>query len=331
MRRGGMCLFGVALVIGTVSARPLLAAPASLIEHGLEPLPVAVFGADDREDLSGATDPAILQSARSVAGMFTGLTPGPNNTFSIPTDVYSTRTWPHPVAGQPRQPMCSGERFLNQTTHYGMCTAFVVAPRVLLTAGHCLTNANLRTTFFAFGYRQDVLNPTSLPANDVYTIDRVVLGRAPNQTNTGAPIPQPAYDWAAVVLDRPVDGRAALPLADLNEVSAVGQNLYSIGHPHGLPLKVVTGGTNEAAQRTHFRTRLDLFEGNSGGPVFDAATHSVVGLVSVGIPDLEFDTASSCFRATCQVGCGLSAASGGNAIMKIQALPTPSILGIAGP
>lgn len=58
-----------------------------------------------------------------------------------------------------------------------------------------------------------------------------------------------------------------------------GQNLYVLGHPCGLPLKYAPGSAVENIEKAYFISRMDIYSGNSGSPVFCADTHEMVGMV----------------------------------------------------
>ncbi len=59
-----------------------------------------------------------------------------------------------------------------------------------------------------------------------------------------------------------------------------------LGHPNGLPLKVAdSASVLRNDEPRSFDTDLDAFQGNSGSPVFDAASRKVIGIVSHGHAD----------------------------------------------
>src|SRR5262249_3665943 len=59
-----------------------------------------------------------------------------------------------------------------------------------------------------------------------------------------------------------------------------GTRLYVIGHPSGLPAKFADGAeVRTASDPAFFTANLDTYGGNSGSPVFNAATHEVEGVL----------------------------------------------------
>ncbi|WNG45298.1 trypsin-like peptidase domain-containing protein [Archangium minus] len=154
-------------------------------------------------------------------------------------------------------------------------TAFVVDSRTVATAAHVIdgvleevnggTLADLR---IAFGYRFKPSGTIGLPdpKADIYRVKRVYR-------NT-------AEDWALLEVDGSL-GRTSLPLATGLELGGlrVGNPLYMIGHPLGMPLKYTTGGQVFALPGgTRFHTQLDGLAGNSGSPVFSGRLDKVVGM-----------------------------------------------------
>lgn len=75
-------------------------------------------------------------------------------------------------------------------------------------------------------------------------------------------------DWAWVQLDRPVVGRVPLKI-DFSSVKA-STELYMLGHPTGLPVKLARNAkVKKKDHKDYFEADLDAFKGNSGSPVFN--------------------------------------------------------------
>jgi len=90
-------------------------------------------------------------------------------------------------------------------------------------------------------------------------------------------------------------GRKALPLS--SQKANMGDRIYTIGYPSGLPEKVSVNArvrTNDHLQ--YFFSSLDAFQGNSGSPVFNLETHEVIGILVSGEPDYRFN--GHCNEAT---------------------------------
>ena len=155
------------------------------------------------------------------------------------------------------------------------CTGFLVGEDLLLTSNHCLEPADGGGTCsshaWVFGYAvsdpRQLGNPFLASLDDVYTCRAIVKRSA-------------AKGFALVRLDRRVEGRVPLTLRALGRVDD-GARLFTVGYPGGLPLKITVGGRVDINEETaaHFSVVLDIFRGNSGGPVVDAVTGVVEGIV----------------------------------------------------
>lgn len=152
-----------------------------------------------------------------------------------------------------------------------MCTGFLVADDVIATAAHFLEKNNIADIRFIFGFKMlDPSTPvTRFPDEDIYH---------------GTEIIHHAYDpanganWALVKLDRNVTDRTPAVLS--RDTPSFAQSVYVMGHPCGLPLKVVSDGISvRDVHNTTFDADLNIYSGNSGSPVFDSHTHEVIGIV----------------------------------------------------
>ena len=168
----------------------------------------------------------------------------------------------------------------------GKCTGFLIEGDLLATAGHCLEQNPRRTCAsysWVFGYavknsRDDEAH--LVRSSDVYRCREVVYAIDEWPDLYGR-------DFALIRLDRPVVGRAPLKMRRNGDVPD-GSRLVAIGHPEGLPVKITRPGTVGAENRGAFTfsADLDIFHGNSGGPVIDADTGLVEGIVSgIGTED----------------------------------------------
>ncbi len=184
--------------------------------------------------------------------------------------------------------VCESETFRNQPAN-AECTASLVTSNVVVSAGHCLNEADLATWYFVFDYVMRDANtlPTTFNADQVYT-GVEILGHE-NVENT-------ARDWTLVRLDRAVSGRTPLRVAD-SEVTLT-QSILTIGFGAGLPMKFSANATVQALQEAGFEADLDIIGGNSGGPVLDAQSFRLVGVINADLAVEDFFQDGDCFRAT---------------------------------
>ncbi|MBI4676431.1 MAG: trypsin-like peptidase domain-containing protein [Elusimicrobia bacterium] len=228
-----------------------------------------VYDDDDRRDPADTDDRAVLALADSTVALF------PSDKVTVKDGWAELATKPYSEV----LPLCEGERFAGQRVGAD-CSGALVAPDVILTAGHCVkSKAACGRTFFVFGFRtgRDGTTPTRVPASEVYSCKAIVGRKLDSQAGS---------DWALIALDRPARGHKALGL----DTAAVTKGLpvMVIGHPLGLPAKVAAkGAVRDASPEAYFTTDLDAFHGNSGSPVFASGSRRIVGVLARGDEDFE--------------------------------------------
>lgn len=274
----------------------VLAAPLSLFAQVNSN---TIYGDDDRVDLYQVKDPAVRKLADSTVALFQDY----QVTLNDKTAALQTRPY------GPSNNLCKDVRFYDQ--HEGaFCSGSLVAPDVIMTAGHCVTTEeSCKSTKFVFGFglkaEGDV--PDQVPAGEVYGCS-ALIGRA--QENAGA-------DWALIKLDRPVTGHAPLRVAAADP--AKDDKLCLIGHPTGLPTKVACGKTHvrDASASGYFVATTDSYHGNSGSGVFAQGTGLLVGILVRGDADYEY-------RGDCQIDKVFPEDGGrGEDVTKITSVPVP--------
>ncbi len=248
------------MLINLLLALQLLPVPAAALEKG-------IYGSDDRLDIFAAA-PRYRQAARSVAAvMDIDIAPDAQGLTDLKLQPFKTAF-----------SLCAEERFSDQPVG-GFCTASLVGPDLVLTAGHCLPAAeeSCKTKKFVFGYQLGEGGewPSKLPAADIYSCAEI-LGYSNGATR----------DFAVIRLDRPVSGR---PPLEINRAAAPqkGTPVFVIGTPMGLPLKVADGASVRSNGEDFFMTDLDTYGGNSGSPVFNAETGRMEGILTGGGQDLQ--------------------------------------------
>lgn len=224
----------------------------------------------DWQDLAQAT--LLFSNTRNIVNV--------NNQWKTFTGGISLSTSPnfkplvHPDHRYAKQPII------------GDCTGFLVSPDVAVTAAHCLPeNGDLSKLNYSIlaagvGYSSEVAlksNPTmiDIPSDRINWIDKVLfVGNPPKEGGVSE------TDFAIIKLKNPIF--SIKPLSLKRHYQAAYQAPVSIlGHQLGLPLKADLTGT--LAQATDPSAKiilafLDSGEGNSGGPVFDTQSKSVIGV-----------------------------------------------------
>lgn len=181
--------------------------------------------------------------------------------------------------------LCSDEKFSHKPSLPYACSGFLVAPDLLVTAGHCMVNhgeTRNETGMYCeaygswiFDYSLDTLGrprTENIPQENHYKCKQIVYAVS-DKTN----------DYALVQLDRPVTGRLPLPLSE----APVGaqERLKMIGHPLGLPSVLSQNARifENDPNKSYYVTNLDAFEGNSGSAVFNSK-NQIVGVLISGTP-----------------------------------------------
>lgn len=271
----------------------------SLSALAKEPGPIvkSVYGDDNRVDALEYHDEKFVERAKSVAGQvhYKALREDPRLPGMFEYDKYILSE---------EQSLCPNQAFEEQYMLMG-CSGFLVSEDTLVTASHCVQDQfdceNFRWVF-------DYYEGTELiPEENIYKCKQIVVSKDENSLRKYS-------DYAVIKLDRPVTNRTPLKFRKRGEVIP-GTPLVIIGHPTGLPMKIADDArvsliTKEDLAKprdqtvdsssmfvqfikslTHwdyvFRSNLDSFQGNSGGPVFNKNTGVVEGVLVEGGDDYE--------------------------------------------
>lgn len=236
-----------------------------------------IYGSDGRLDLYQVTDERLLRLAKSTAALIknSDLTASGSDFLIAGVNFGSSRN------------LCSSEKFREQDTG-AFCSGFLVRPDIMITAGHCMTDAtDCRGTSFVFDYGlfQAGVLPKRASSNNVYRCAEVIKTQAPST----------AADYAVIRLDRPVAGRDPLLMREAarDGLIQVGEELVVIGHPVGLPTKITTGGkVRSVASGEFIVASVDTYGGNSGSAVFNSRTGLVEGILVRG--EADFTSQGNC-------------------------------------
>jgi len=232
--------------------------------HGVQKV---IYGVDDRDDVYEVNDPKLLKDADSVAALV--------STGSIVDNGDGTSTLNGQSLGNVYN-LCNTEPFRDQPS-IAFCSGFLVDPSIIVSAGHCVNEANLNNFRFIFEYEMSdaTTAETTISNDEIYRGVRI-LGR--QQVGAGA-------DWAVVQLDRPVLNHPNVRIRRSGKIPN-NESVHVIGHPSGIPKKIA-GGSNvrDNNPSSYFVANLDTYGGNSGSPVFSSNTHVVEGILVRGETD----------------------------------------------
>lgn len=234
----------------------------------------AIFGVDDRLE-AGPSNPWFQQSRATAVALLSGnLETQSDGRHKILVDSHK---------GQ----LCPSERFSEDPALAYACTGFLVAPDLLVTAGHCATNVGetvneekmyCEAYSWLFDYRKDSsgrVQTENIPQDNLYRCKKIIYAVQEEKA--------PHRDFALIQLDRPVTG-GRIPFKLATEIKD-SDRLTMIGHPLGMPAKVSRNGRIllDDPDKMSIVTTLDAFAGNSGSPVFNAR-NEIVGILVGGSP-----------------------------------------------
>lgn len=198
--------------------------------------------------------------------------------------------------------VCPDERFANYTSN-AFCSGFLIAPDIIVTAGHCISNQFMCDDHrWVFDYRQDLMpsgnDKAEISTKNIYKCKEIIKSSLNPKTK---------MDYAIIRLDRPVTDRSPLKIRTKGKVPS-SATLVAIGHPSGIPTIITPGGkVRENENPVYFTTTLDTFGGNSGSAVINEKTGLVEGILVRGDHDYVLDRTSGCERP---VKCKLTECNG---------------------
>lgn len=169
--------------------------------------------------------------------------------------------------------LCPGERFENQLS-VSVCSGFLVAPDVLVTAGHCIQGQTSCDNFkWVLDFKD---NAQGTSADKVFSCKEIIKQKLESEGS---------LDYAVIRLDRPVAGRKFFRTRASGTI-AVNTPLVLIGYPSGISAKVAEGAIVRSSNEANFfTTNTDSFGGNSGSAVINQQTGVVEGILVRGDED----------------------------------------------
>lgn len=234
-----------------------------------------VYGEDDRTEVMNSSE-LLQELAKSVGFMM--------NKEKYSSFLQAGLIVPE-ITFQNERKLCADEKFAEQPSLEG-CTGFLIAPNLLLTAGHCVAFESYPCEDFVwvFDYKKNKVQDAFLnEAEFAYCKEVKALGFDPLKK----------MDYAIIELTENLD-RPTLKLSQ--KTPRQGDRLVTIGHPNGLPQKVTDNGFVLNVDKNFFGNKvfqivhnLDLFTGNSGSPIIDERSGEVIAIATSGEEDFELD------------------------------------------
>ena len=156
------------------------------------------------------------------------------------------------------------------------CSGFLVEPNKIVTAGHCIKKDQDCARYkWVFDYKLNSATQKEIKVSEtsVYSCSKIISRKYDG-----------VVDYALIELDRDVTGRTPLKYRKHGNIYREEQ-VFTIGHPKGLPTKIADGALVKKIGDNHFKTNLDSYAGNSGSAVFNAETEEVEGILVKGWED----------------------------------------------
>jgi len=228
----------------------------------------AVFNGDDRLERYQIKDSLVLNSAISSAA----LVPKVNIKIDKNEVIEVSKRTLNSTYG-----FCSDANFSDQLM-LANCSAALIGEDLILTAGHCLDDKmdfGCDDYHVVFDYARIGNQKVKLRKENIYNCKEVIHYEFDFMSGSW-------IDLAIIKLDRKVRDRE--PIKVETRKIEVGEELFMIGHPLGLPQKVSKEGvvTRNDRNSDSFEHNLDTFSCNSGGPVFSKKTGNIIGVLVRG-------------------------------------------------
>lgn len=253
-----------------------------------------IYGQDNRKEATLHANKQLRALAPAVAGRLRKSEVSlQNGFFNLPITTLKSSMG-----------VCSSEKFSSQRVAVE-CTGFLISPDTLVTAGHCMQDANdCAAHYWAFDFQHTTQR---LAESQVFECDKIVA-QALNATD----------DYAVIKLKKAALGRTPLVLRSGGSISS-SDSLAVIGHPSGLPMKIADKGKVRSINegKNFFVAELDTYGGNSGSPVINTQTLQVEGILVRGENDYKYDSRLGCYKSqVCATG-----TCRGEDVTKITSLP----------
>jgi hypothetical protein len=242
----------------------------------------SIYGEDNRRLVREISDEFILKYSPSILAQIPSwrITTQTKSQISIKTKTLKTGL-----------NFCADEKFLDEPI-VSSCTAFLVAPDLILTAGHCLKDkfdCKKNIWVLDFDNSGDAIydnEAISFPSEKVYQCQQLV-----------AHVENSKLDYALVKLDRAILDRSLLKINNSPKTDSK-EPLIIIGHPLGMS-KIATDQIyiRDNSLEYVFKTNADTFSGNSGSPAIGVNSGLVEGILIRGDEDFYLDQKTNCNRS----------------------------------
>nr|WP_321237568.1 serine protease [uncultured Psychroserpens sp.] len=227
-----------------------------------------IYGPDDRVDFYEEKDIFKKKNSFGVVALIRkyDLEEISNNSYSLST-----------IPFRDSQSLCASEKFGDQPIG-SFCSGFAIDKNIIITAGHCVeSESDLQSIRFLFDFKAidaERIN-TQFGESLIFSGKRIISRGLDNS----------GIDYAIIEINEEIPSNRILKLNTTEKIRNKEQ-VYVIGHPVGLPLKIADGAfVRDNTNPLYFSANLDTYGGNSGSPVFNSNSHLVEGILVRGETD----------------------------------------------
>jgi len=243
--------------------------------------PKVIYGEDNRRDVFQA-NPAYQKYAQATLARI-------DRNYGLKGWTFK-KMWELNTSTLLQDGVCAEEAFSNQPTVAG-CTAFLVSPKHIVTAGHCIGEQSCKVGlyYWLFDYQMPENGPfvNKKPKKNFVSCERIVKRVLDPKTH---------MDYTLIEIKQKVLNREPLKFRRSGKPS-IGDELVVVGHPSGLPTKIADGAQIRDINDVFLTANLDTFGGNSGSPVINVNSGEVEGILVRGANDYVQDTEAGCKRS----------------------------------
>ena len=227
----------------------------------------AIYEEDNRVDFYKIQDPKVQELSKAMA-------------FQIYFDELKgwtfNRYWQILIKPLTDEGICSNERFADHPVMRNDCSGILIGPKQLLLPGNCITPHYCKNGLFYFMFNYHLASSTPFDVmrskKNFYKCEKL-LKRTWD--------PNSATSYAIIELDKVVEGVTPVKLSTQAEIDPKDE-LISMGHPDGMPLKIADSAFIADQNKTHFIVSSDIAGSSKGAGIFNAHTYELEGMLIGG-------------------------------------------------
>lgn len=176
---------------------------------------------------------------------------------------------------------CKEERFSSQQTIRRGCSAVLVSPKHLLTAGNCTRQHYCYNDLFYWMFNHHIEKKGEFPEKrhkkNFFKCEKVVKD---------AYDPEAGVSFSLLELEEEVKDIAPVRIAEHNFIPEEDE-LITMGHTRGLPLKISGGARALDQNENFFLINSDIHASTRGAAIFNKRTFELEGILVHGLPNYQ--------------------------------------------